>query len=55
MRYTDHAPRTTRYARAPRRASNPQELREIYRRYIRMGFEPSEARFKANLHHGMKL
>ena len=48
-------PRTTRVARAPRRTDDGQELTKIYQRYIRMGFDVREARFKTLTHHAMKL
>jgi hypothetical protein len=48
-------PRTTTVGRAPRIAGNEAELKKIYHRYIRMGFDAREARFKTLTHHTMKL
>ncbi len=47
--------RTTRVARAPRRTNDESELRKIEQRYMRMGFDAREARFKALTHHTLKL
>lgn len=44
-----------RVARSPRIARNDSELKKIYQRYIRMGFDAREARFKALTYHSMKL
>ena len=55
MRHQGIQPRTTTFGRAPRIALNEQQLMKEYRKYRRMGFDHDEARFKANLHHGMKL
>lgn len=54
-RFEAHAPRTARYARAPRRTNSESELVAIERRYRRMGFDKREARFKARLYHSVKL
>jgi hypothetical protein len=54
-RFKGSEPRTTRVARAPRRTNNEQQLKKIYQRYVRMGFTPQEARFKAFHYHSMKL
>ena len=48
-------PRTARIARDPRRTDNGSELNKIYQRYIRMGFDAQEARFKTYHYHTMKL
>jgi hypothetical protein len=45
----------SKFNREPRRAKSDAQLKEIVARYIRMGFSPREARFKANQHHSMKL
>ena len=55
MKYQGNQPRTTAFGRAPRRTNDEQQLVEIYQRYIRMGFDAREARFKALTHHTMKL
>jgi len=55
MRHQGNQPRTTAYGRAPRRTNNGQQLKKIYQRYVRMGFTPQEARFKALTYHTMKL
>jgi len=47
--------RTTRVARAPRRTNDESELMKIEQRYMRMGFDAREARFKARMYHTMKL
>jgi len=49
----DPAPR--RVGRSPRIARNKAELKMIEQRYIRMGFDAREARFKAYTYHSMKL
>lgn len=43
------------FAKEPRKTSNGNELQRIYQRYIRMGFDEREARFKAMTHHAYKL
>ena len=53
--FEDSGPRTARVARAPRRTNDEQVLTKIYQRYIRMGFDAREARFKTLTHHTMKL
>jgi hypothetical protein len=55
MRYQGQAPRTTTFGRAPRRTNDKAALKKIYERYIRMGFEPHEARSKAWIYHTSKL
>lgn len=55
MRYPGNQPRTTAFSRAPRATNDGAELTKIYQRYLRMGFEAREARFKAHYHHTMKL
>jgi hypothetical protein len=55
MRYTTSQQFTAHFNRKPRIARNDSELKKLYQRYLRMGFDEREARFKANLHHGMKL
>ena len=55
MRYAGKPTRSTTFGRGPRRTNNEAELKKIYQQYIRMGFEPHEARFKALHHHTMKL
>ncbi len=55
MRYSGQASRTTAFGRAPRTTNNGAELKKIYQRYLRMGFAPHEARFKALHYHSMKL
>ena len=44
-----------RVARSPRIATNDSQLKREYTKYRRMGFDHHEARFKAYLHHSMKL
>ena len=48
-------PRTPTVGRAPRIAGTEAELKKIEQRYIRMGFDAREARFKAYTYHSMKL
>ena len=55
MRYQGQQTRTTAFGRAPRTAKNEAGLKKAYQRYIRMGFEPREARFKAFHYHTSKL
>lgn len=55
MRYHGQQTRTATAGRAPRITLDEQQLEKEYRKYRRMGFDAREARFKANLHHGMKL
>ena len=55
MRYPGNQPRTTTFGRAPRATNNTSELKKIYARYIRMGFDAREARFKALTYHTSKL
>lgn len=55
MRYPGKQTRTTAFGRAPRRTNDGQILKDLYQRYLRMGFDAREARFKALNHHTMKL
>ena len=55
MRYPGNQPRTTAFGRAPRKTNDEQQLKKIYARYIRMGFDAREARFKTLHYHTMKL
>jgi len=55
MRYSGNQPRTATVGRAPRITLDEQQLEKEYRKYRRMGFDAREARFKARLHHTMKL
>jgi hypothetical protein len=48
-------PRTATVGRAPRIAGSEAELKKIYQRYIRMGFDAREARSKTYHYHTMKL
>lgn len=45
----------SKFNRAPRRTNSEAELKKLIQRYIRMGFSPREARFKAVHYHSMKL
>jgi len=54
-RFKGSESRTTTYGRAPRKTDDEATLIEIERYYIRMGFDPREARFKTLTHHTMKL
>ena len=54
-RYKGSEARTARVARAPRRTNDEQQLILLEQRYMRMGFDAREARFKARLHHNAKL
>lgn len=47
--------RTARVARAPRRTDDESELMKLEQRYMRMGFDAREARFKVRMYHTMKL
>ena len=42
-------------ARDPRSARQRAAIRKAYRRYLRMGFDPQEASFKAYHYHTSKL
>lgn len=54
-KFQDNPPRTATYGRAPRTTNDEAELKKIEQQYLRMGFDAREARFKARLHHTMKL
>ena len=55
MKYQGNQPRTTAFGRAPRKTNDEQQLKKIYARYIRMGFDAREARFKTLTYHTSKL
>jgi len=54
-RYKGSESRTARVARAPRRTNDEQQLMLLEQRYMRMGFDAREARFKARMYHTLKL
>ena len=54
-RYKGSESRTAPFGRAPRRTNDEQQLMAIEQRYMRMGFDAREARFKARMYHSGKL
>ena len=54
-KFEGNRPRTARVARAPRRTDDESELMKLEQRYMRMGFDAREARFKTYHFHTMKL
>ena len=55
MRYPGNQPRNTAFGRAPRKTNDEQQLKQIYAQYIRIRFDPREARFKTLTHHTSKI
>lgn len=53
--FEQHFTRRAPVERAPRTTNDAQKLEKIVQRYIRMGFDAREARFKAYHYHSMKL
>jgi len=57
MRYSTQPTARARINRDPskRRAKDAAQIKVLYHRYLRMGFDASEARSKAEHHHTAKL